>query len=148
MNQVLFIGLVILHIFVCLLLIGLILIQNDKGGGLAGAFGGMGGGAAFTGSSAATFITRLTQWAAAVSFAILIGLNVLSTKGIESGHRESELKGAHHGLSAVIPPEASPVNGGGAPAIPGLGNGAAGNSENTPASAPASAPATGAPQGK
>ncbi len=144
MNQFYFIGLVILHVFVCLLLIGLILIQNDKGGGLAGAFGGMGGGAAFTGSSAATFITKLTQGAAIASFAILIGLNFLSTKGIESGHRDSELKGAHHGLSAVIP-TSSPINAGGSQAIPGLGNGAPGNS-STPARAPTQ-PAS-APQGK
>lgn len=122
MNHWLFILAVILHVFTCILLILLILIQNDKGGGLAGAFGGMGGGAAFTGSSAATFITKLTQGTAIFSFALLIGLNILSTQGIESGHRESELKSAKHGLSSVLPPASSSVGGGQAPAaIPGLG---------------------------
>ena len=141
MNHWLFVALVVLHIFVCILLVLLILVQNDKGGGLAGAFGGMGGGAAFTGSSAATFLTKLTQGVAFVSFLLLLGLNYMSTKGIESGRRDSELKGARHGLSAVLPPSAAPLNGSaaggsGAPnSIPGLGT--------APAGEPASAPAKG-----
>ena len=127
MNHWLFVGLVVLHIFVCLILVLLILIQNDKGGGLAGAFGGMGGSAAFSGSSASTFITTLTRWVAAVSFAILIGLNIMSTKGIETGRRESELKGARKGLSSVLPSSSMPAGVGAgegqgpATAIPGLG---------------------------
>jgi preprotein translocase subunit SecG len=125
MNHWLFVGLVVLHVFVCLILVLLILVQNDKGGGLAGAFGGMGGSAAFSGSSASTFLTTLTRWVAAISFAILIGLNVMSTKGIESGRRESELKGARKGLSSVLPssglPSGAGAAGGPANAIPGLG---------------------------
>ena len=141
MNHWLFVGLVVLHIFVCILLVLLILVQNDKGGGLAGAFGGMGGGAAFTGSSAATFLTKLTHWLAVAAFGILIGLNVLSTKGIESGRRESELKSAKRGLSSVLP--SAPANGsqgGPAGAIPGLGT--APGSESAPSGE------TGAPASK
>ncbi|MEO7779158.1 MAG: preprotein translocase subunit SecG [Fibrobacteria bacterium] len=145
MNQWLFVALVVLHIFVCVVLVLLILIQNDKGGGLAGAFGGMGGGAAFTGSSAATFITKLTQGVALASFVLLLALNYMSTKGIESGRRESELKSAHKGLSSVIPEGTAPSNGasqGPAKAIPGLGTAPAG--EAAPAgAAPASEPAKG-----
>ncbi|MDQ3003122.1 MAG: preprotein translocase subunit SecG, partial [Fibrobacterota bacterium] len=100
-----------MHIFVCVLLVLLILVQNDKGGGLAGAFGGMGGGAAFTGSSAATFLTKITQGVALVSFILLLGLNYMSTQGIQSNQRESELKGARKGLSSVIPGQ-PPSNGG------------------------------------
>lgn len=124
MNHWLFVALVVLHIFVCILLVLLILVQNDKGGGLAGAFGGMGGGAAFTGSSAATFLTKLTQGVAAVSFILLLGLNYMSTKGVESVRRESELKSARHGLSSVLPQGATPSNGasqGSTTSIPGLG---------------------------
>jgi preprotein translocase subunit SecG len=123
MNHWLFVALVVLHIFVCVLLVLLILIQNDKGGGLAGAFGGMGGGAAFTGSSAATFLTKLTQGVALASFVLLLALNYMSTKGIESGRKESELKSARKGLSSVIPSGTS-LNGGASGAansIPGLG---------------------------
>ncbi|MDB5104651.1 MAG: preprotein translocase, SecG subunit [Fibrobacteres bacterium] len=147
MNHWLFVALVVLHIFVCVLLVLLILVQNDKGGGLAGAFGGMGGGAAFTGSSAATFLTKLTQGVALVSFILLLGLNYLSTKGIESGRRESELKSARHGLSSVLPPGQAPVNGaseGPVNAIPGLGNSPAGTApSNEGQAAPAQVPAKG-----
>ncbi len=134
MNHWLFVALVVLHIFVCVLLVLLILIQNDKGGGLAGAFGGMGGGAAFTGSSAATFLTKLTQGVALVSFVLLLALNYMSTKGIESGRRDSELKSARKGLSSVIPSGKLPSNGaseGPVKTIPGLGT--------VPAGAPAAA---------
>lgn len=144
MNHWAFVALVVLHIFVCLLLILLILVQNDKGGGLAGAFGGMGGNAAFSGSSASTFLTTLTRWVAGASFVVLILLNIMSTKGIESGRRESELKGGHRGLSSVLPstglPSGAPAGEGGAPvnAIPGLGT----TPEKTPAPA-GEAPAQG-----
>lgn len=47
------------------LLIGLILIQRGKGGGLAGAFGGVGGSSAF-GSRAGDLFTRITLGFAAV----------------------------------------------------------------------------------
>lgn len=127
MNHWAFVALIVLHVFVCLILVLLVLVQNDKGGGLAGAFGGMGGSAAFSGSSASTFLTTLTRYVALVSFIILLGLNYMSTRGIETGRRESELKGAHRGLSSVIPGgtgAGAPVNGNGqgpANAIPGLG---------------------------
>ncbi len=135
MNHWIFVALVILHIFVCVLLVLLILIQNDKGGGLAGAFGGMGGGAAFTGSSAATFLTKLTQGTAVVSFVLLIGLNILSTRGIDSGRRESELKAGRKGLSSVLPARmpSSGAEGQGPAAIPGLGT-----APNSPAGSNAS----------
>lgn len=48
-----------------LLMVGLILIQRGKGGGLAGAFGGAGGSSAF-GSRAGDTFTRITIIMAAV----------------------------------------------------------------------------------
>jgi len=60
----------------CVFLILLILIQRGKGGGLAGAFGGMGGQSAFGTKAGDTFM-RVTIVAAAVWFlfciAILVG---------------------------------------------------------------------------
>ena len=125
---VLFTLLVILHVFVCLFLILLVLIQNDKGGGLAGAFGGMGGGAAFTGSSAVTILTRITQVAAVVAFALLLVLNYMSLGSNRAAQHESELKGARRGLSTVLPAsapvQAAPSQGEQPAQIPGLGGGA------------------------
>jgi preprotein translocase subunit SecG len=93
------------------------LVQNDKGGGLAGAFGGMGGGAAFTGSSTVTILTKVTQWLGAVAFVVLLLLNYQGMKSNRVAQNESELKDARKGLSTALPPAS------GAPAIPGLGGG-------------------------
>jgi preprotein translocase subunit SecG len=52
-----------LHMFVGLILIGIILLQRGRGGGLAGAFGGMGGQSAF-GTKAGDVFTKITIWLA------------------------------------------------------------------------------------
>ena len=52
-------------LLVGMFLILLVLIQNGKGGGLAGAFGGSGGSSAF-GSRAGDTFTRITIYVAAV----------------------------------------------------------------------------------
>jgi preprotein translocase subunit SecG len=57
-------------------LIGLVLIQRGRGGGLAGAFGGMGGSSAF-GAKAGDVFTRVTMWTAIVWFGIAMLLVVL-----------------------------------------------------------------------
>ncbi len=119
--------LLILHVLLCLFIILLVVVQNDKGGGLAGAFGGMGGGAAFTGSSAVTILTKITQWTGALAFAVLIILNAMSLKAHRSAQSQSELKSARRGLSAVLPP--TPM---GASAIPGLRGGQASPSAPIP----------------
>jgi len=48
-----------LHMFLGIFLIGLILLQRGRGGGLAGSFGGMGGQSAF-GTKAGDIFTRIT----------------------------------------------------------------------------------------
>ena len=55
----------LLVILTSLFLIGLVLIQRGKGGGLAGAFGGVGGSSPF-GSKAGDTFTRITIGVAAV----------------------------------------------------------------------------------
>jgi preprotein translocase subunit SecG len=54
-----------------LFLIGLVLIQRGKGGGLAGAFGGVGGSSPF-GSKAGDAFTRITIWTAAIWIVLLM----------------------------------------------------------------------------
>lgn len=101
--------LLVLHIVICLFLILLVTVQNDKGGGLAGAFGGMGSSGAFTGSSAVTILTKITQWTAVVSFVVLIGLNALGSRSQGAGLGESELKGASSVLDGGIPATVGPT---------------------------------------
>jgi preprotein translocase subunit SecG len=62
-------------------LIGLVLIQRGKGGGLAGAFGGAGGSSAF-GSRAGDTFTKVTIYAAAV-WILLIMFLIKMTQPIE-----------------------------------------------------------------
>jgi preprotein translocase subunit SecG len=61
-----------------IILIGLILIQKGKGGGLSGAFGGAGGSSAF-GSRAGDTFTRITIWCAAI-WLLLIMILIKSTQ--------------------------------------------------------------------
>jgi preprotein translocase subunit SecG len=64
----------ILILIVSLLLMLIILIQRGKGGGLAGAFGGVGGSSPF-GSRAGDAFTRITLYMAAV-WVLLIMIHV------------------------------------------------------------------------
>lgn len=132
-------ALIVLHVFLCLFLVLLILLQNDKGGGLAGAFGGMGGSAAFTGSSTATFLTKITWGLAAVSFALILALNALAMNGNRATQKESELKSARKGLSSVLPiaPPSAASQQGPAQGIPGLGTAPVAPQPEPPAGAPA-----------
>jgi preprotein translocase subunit SecG len=58
-------------ILLSLFMIGLVLIQRGKGGGLAGAFGGAGGSSPF-GSKAGDAFTRITIWVAAIWIVIIM----------------------------------------------------------------------------
>jgi preprotein translocase subunit SecG len=63
----------VLMVLTSLFLICLILIQRGKGGGLAGAFGGVGGSSAF-GTKAGDVFTRVTIYVAFVWFVLAICL--------------------------------------------------------------------------
>ena len=68
-----------LLVLLSLFLICLVLIQRGKGGGLAGAFGGVGGSSAF-GTKAGDVFTRVTIVVAAVWFSLTLILNVVSNR--------------------------------------------------------------------
>ena len=61
-----------LFVIVCLFLIMLVLIQKGRGGGLASAFGGMGGNTAF-GSKTGDVLT----WATSIVFGIFLLLAII-----------------------------------------------------------------------
>ena len=69
--------LVILHVIVCLFLIGVVLLQQGKSADLAGAFGGQGSQTAFGPRAAANVLTRLTTWSAIIFMCTSISLVVL-----------------------------------------------------------------------
>jgi preprotein translocase subunit SecG len=56
--------LISLHVIICLLLIGVIMLQSGEAADLAGAFGGAGSQTAFGPRGAATFLSKATTWCA------------------------------------------------------------------------------------
>ena len=85
----LFIGLAnVLMVLTSLFLICLVLIQRGKGGGLAGAFGGVGGSSAF-GTKAGDVFTRVTIYVAIVWFILAMVLvytsNANPTSAFDNG---------------------------------------------------------------
>ena len=74
--------LMVLLLLTAVFLIVLVLIQRGKGGGLAGAFGGMGGQSAF-GTKAGDLFTRITIGVA--TFWIVMCLITVKLFGVASG---------------------------------------------------------------
>jgi preprotein translocase subunit SecG len=71
--------LIVLHIFVCLMLMLVVLIQPGKSGGLGAALGGAGAQQIFGGRGAGNFLTRTTWIAASIFFLTSVTLAYLST---------------------------------------------------------------------
>ena len=68
---------IVLHVFLCLFLMLLVLVQNDKMGGLAG-LGGMTSQSAFSTAGAATFIQKLTRVVAVIFFIVVFALGLIT----------------------------------------------------------------------
>jgi preprotein translocase subunit SecG len=83
--------LVVIHVIVCLFLIGVVLLQQGKSADLAGAFGGQGSQTAFGPRGAANLLTKLTTWGAVLFMIISISLTVLLAR---SSGDHSVLSGA------------------------------------------------------
>ena len=71
--------LIVLHVFLCFFLSLLVLVQNDKMGGLAG-LGGMTSQSAFSTAGAATFIQKLTRGVAVIFFIVVFALGLITAK--------------------------------------------------------------------
>src|ERR671910_1026588 len=69
----------VLHVFVCLMLMLVVLIQPGKSGGLGAALGGAGAQQIFGGRGAGNFLTRTTWIAASIFFITSVTLAYLST---------------------------------------------------------------------
>jgi preprotein translocase subunit SecG len=72
--------LTIIHVLVCLFLIGVVLLQSGKAADLAGAFGGMGSQTAFGPRGAATALSRATTVSAIVFMITSISLSIVATR--------------------------------------------------------------------
>lgn len=76
-------ALVVLHVIICLFLIGVVLLQQGKSADLAGAFGGQGSQTAFGPRGAANLLTRLTTWSAVLFMVTSISLTILMSRSSE-----------------------------------------------------------------
>ena len=85
--------LAVIHIIVCLFIIGVVLIQQGKSADLAGAFGGQGSQTAFGPRGAANLLTRLTTYSAIIFMLTTIGLTILLSR---ASNDHSELSGTTH----------------------------------------------------
>jgi preprotein translocase subunit SecG len=75
--QILLYVIVVIHVLVCLFLIGVVLLQQGRSADLAGAFGGQGSQTAFGPRAAANVLTRLTTWSAVIFMITSISLTIL-----------------------------------------------------------------------
>lgn len=64
--------------FASLLLVAIVLMQDSKGGGLAGAFGGAAG-SELLGTSGQKQIAKVTAWISAVFFVLCIGIGLMKS---------------------------------------------------------------------
>jgi preprotein translocase subunit SecG len=71
---------VVMHVLVCLFLIGVVLLQPGSRGGMGGAFGGGGGATVFGGRGANTLLAKLTAGAAFVFMVTSISLSYFASK--------------------------------------------------------------------
>jgi preprotein translocase subunit SecG len=78
-----YVVLVILHVLVCFVLMGVILLQSGQAADIAGAFGGSGSQTAFGPRGAATFLSRATTWCAVMFMftSIALAVHVRTTSG-------------------------------------------------------------------
>ncbi len=58
----------VLHIVVCLIIIGLVLVQQGKGAGIGASFGQGASGTVFGAAGKANFLARLTKWMVVLFF--------------------------------------------------------------------------------
>ena len=93
---------VVLHVIVCLFLIGVVLLQQGRSADLAGAFGGQGSQTAFGPRAAANVLTRLTTWSAVIFMVTSISLTVLYVRSTGTG-----IGGSHSVLEGAKPAPAS-----------------------------------------
>ena len=91
---------IVVHVIVCLFLIGVVLLQQGRSADLAGAFGGQGSQTAFGPRAAANVLTRLTTWSAIIFMITSISLTVLYDRTTAS-------RSVLHGIKAA--PVSSPA---------------------------------------
>ena len=119
----LFWALMAIHVVGCFVLIGLVLIQNDKAGGLGGAFGGVSSNQAFTSAGAATFVSKLTKYWGVGLIIVVFLINVLVSRlhvGQEDTHSAVKQAIQTEGAAKVLRDLGAPQGPAAVPGLPGV----------------------------
>jgi len=96
------IAVTIVHVIVCLFLIGVVLLQSGKSGDIAAAFGGQGSQTAFGPRGAATALSKATTWSAIIFMVTSITLSVMTSR---AGTRSKSLMEGVKGQPAQTEPK-------------------------------------------
>ncbi|OWV02297.1 preprotein translocase subunit SecG [Fibrobacter sp. UWR2] len=126
--------LIVVHVFLCLFLSLLVLVQNDKMGGLAG-LGGMTSQSAFSTAGAATFIQKLTRVVAVIFFIVVFALGLITAKQDQTVGESAMQKATRENAEQQAP----------VPALPGDFAAPAVEAPAAPAAEAPAAPATEVP---
>ena len=105
-----------LYVFVCLVMLFAILLQQGKGGDIASAFGGGSSQAAFGARTGATVLSKITAGAAALFMALALALSILGQRG--PGSVVSGTPSPKPPASTPAPQTPAPAPGQQAPAAP------------------------------
>jgi preprotein translocase subunit SecG len=96
----------IIHVFVCLFLIIVVLLQSGQSGDIAAAFGGTGSQTAFGPRGAATILTKATTWCAIIFMVTSITLSILTSR---KGGPGSVLQNYKTAPAKTVPTPAKPA---------------------------------------
>ena len=113
--------LIVLHVFLCFFLALLVLVQNDKMGGLATSQ------SAFSTAGAATFIQKLTRVVAVIFFIVVFALGLITAKQDQVVEESTMQKATRENASEQAVPEI--------PALPATFNAPAEAAPTAPAAA-------------
>jgi preprotein translocase subunit SecG len=103
-----YVVLVTLHIVICALLIGVIMLQSGEAADLAGAFGGAGSQTAFGPRGAATFLSKATTWCAIMFMltSMALTMHVNNTEASAGSSILQQFSKTSKSAPAVPPPAA------------------------------------------
>jgi preprotein translocase subunit SecG len=105
----------IVHVFVCVFLILVILLQAGKGGGMGTALGGGGAQTVFGGRGAQTLLGKVTSVSAAIFMLTSVTLAYSASRSTSVVRRAAATQRTQPAKTPLAPPPAAPAS----PAAPG-----------------------------
>lgn len=108
--------LLVVHCLIAVVLVGVVLVQSGKGGGLGAGFGGGGANTLFGSSGGGNFFTKLTMCLAAGFMVTSLSLTFIKSHALKTSIFDNG--GGPAPISAVPVPKASPANSAITPAAP------------------------------